>query len=91
MALPIIPHELFGADCCGCLIEIVAAVRKFRCNECDAVVPIEDVQRAVMQMESCDATCRHCGRVNEINGFSEVFAFVCSYCRAGVSIGSRLE
>jgi len=91
MALPIIPHELFGTDCCGCLVEIVADVREFRCNECGAVVPVDDVQRAVMQMESCDATCPHCGKVNEISGFSEVSAFVCRYCERGVSVASQPE
>jgi hypothetical protein len=53
MALPIIPHELFVADCCGCLNEIIGAERQFICNECGVSVPAADVQRAVMEMESC--------------------------------------
>ena len=86
MALPIIPHEEFGADCCGCLVEIVGGTTEYRCNECDAVIPSEDVQRVVMEMPSAEETCPHCGKVNHINGFSQVFAFVCRFCGEGVSV-----
>jgi hypothetical protein len=54
MALPIIPHDLFGADCCGCLNEIIGDERQFICNECGVSVLTADVQRAVMEMESCE-------------------------------------
>jgi hypothetical protein len=50
---------------------------RFFCNECEVEVSVEDIPCIVMMMESCEATCPHCGRVNEISGFSEVFAFVC--------------
>jgi predicted RNA-binding Zn-ribbon protein involved in translation (DUF1610 family) len=88
VALPIIPHADFGAaDCCGCLVEIVEeSGTKFVCNECGAVIPPEDVQRVVMTMESVEATCPHCGRVNQISGFSEVLAFTCRYCGRGVGL-----
>jgi RNase P subunit RPR2 len=59
---------------------------RFVCNKCRAIVSKEEVARIVMQMESCEATCPHCGRVNHIEGFSEVFAFVCRYCGQGVSV-----
>ena len=59
--------------------------RRFICNECGAVVPAEDVQRAVMDMESCEATCPHCGCANRIDGFSMIEAFVCRYCGRGVT------
>ena len=86
VALPIIPHELFGADCCGCLEEVVGEGREFICNECRTTVPVADVQRAVMEMESADATCPHCGRLNHIDGFSRIDAFVCRYCGRGGSV-----
>jgi hypothetical protein len=38
-----------------------------------------------MEMESREATCLHCGRVNEITGFAEAFAFLCRYCGEGVN------
>jgi hypothetical protein len=69
MALPIIPHEEFGADSCGCLVEIVGETTEYRCNECNAIIPPEEVQRVVMEMPSVDATCPHCGKVNQIDGF----------------------
>jgi Zn finger protein HypA/HybF involved in hydrogenase expression len=84
MALPIIPHEFFGVDCCGCLVEIVDVDRQFRCNECDALIPVEDVQRAVMEIESTEAICPHCGEVNHISGFASVDAFICAHCSRGV-------
>jgi hypothetical protein len=84
MALPLIPHCDLDPECCGCLDEVIDdAGSKFVCNECGAVVSKEEVARIVMQIESCDATCPHCGRVNHISGFSEVFAFVCRYCGEG--------
>jgi len=33
MALSIIPHELFEADCCGCLMKIIGNRTEYRCNE----------------------------------------------------------
>jgi Zn finger protein HypA/HybF involved in hydrogenase expression len=88
VALPILPHSDFGADCCGCLVEIVGEESEFVCNECGVVVPLPDVQRAVMEMESTEATCPHCGRVNQISGFSEIDAFVCRFCGRGVNLTS---
>jgi transposase-like protein len=86
MALPIIPHEDFGADCCGCLYIVAGDQPEYRCNECGAVIPPEDVHRVVMEMPSAKETCPHCGTVNQIEGFSEVFAFVCRHCGRGVNI-----
>ena len=70
MLRPILPHEFFGADCCGCLVEeILDDGPKFTCNECGEPVPVQDVQRVVLEMESTEATCPHCGHVNQIDGF----------------------
>ena len=49
-------------------------------------VPVEEVQRVVLQMESCEATCPHCGKLNHIDGFSEVYAFVCRHCGEAVTL-----
>jgi len=57
MALPLIPHSEIEPECCGCLCEIVEDKTYFVCNECSAVVSVEQVQRIVMQMESTEATC----------------------------------
>jgi hypothetical protein len=87
MALPIIPHESFGADCCGCLYEVIEeSGPKFVCNECGAVVSKEDVARIVMEMDSTGETCPHCGRLNRIEGFSRIYAFTCQYCGRGVGL-----
>jgi hypothetical protein len=37
-------------------------------------------------MESCEAACSHCGKVNHIGGFSKVEAFICRHCGRGVSV-----
>jgi DNA-directed RNA polymerase subunit RPC12/RpoP len=59
---------------------------KFTCNECEAIIPVQDVQRVVLEMESTEATCPHCGQASHIDGFSEVFAFVCRHCQKGVGL-----
>jgi|HubBroStandDraft_1064217.scaffolds.fasta_scaffold422169_1 predicted RNA-binding Zn-ribbon protein involved in translation (DUF1610 family) len=86
MALPIMPHELFGVDSCGSLFEIVAGTSEFVCNECGAKVPTPEAHRGVMQMESTEDTCPHCGMLNQIDGFSEVSAFICRHCGRGVGL-----
>jgi hypothetical protein len=47
---------------------------RFVCNECDAETPKEDVGPLVLEIDSCEATCRHCGPVNQFQGFSEIRA-----------------
>ena len=58
----------------------------FECNECGAVLTKEQVAPIILAMESCEATCPHCGKVNRIDGFSEVFAFRCRFCGEGVTL-----
>ena len=87
MALPLIPHSEIEPDCCGCLCEVVDEEKTyFICNECSAIVSKEEAARIVLEMESVDEVCPHCGKVNRIDGFSEVFAFICRHCGQGVSI-----
>lgn len=56
---------------------------RFVCNECSAVVSKEDSTRLVLEMESCDVPCPHCGQLNHIAGFSEVSAFRCQFAEKG--------
>ena len=49
------------------------------------MIPPEDIQRVVMEMPSVEETCPHCGKLNRIDGFSQVFAFVCRFCGEGVA------
>jgi hypothetical protein len=64
------------------------AEKEYRCNECEALIPPDDVHRAVFEMESTAATRPHCGKRNEIYGFSEVYAFVCQQCGRGTDVKS---
>lgn len=54
-------------------------------NECDTEISVEDGQEIVTMMDSCDVNCPH-GEVHHIEGFSEVFAFVCGYCAESVAL-----
>jgi hypothetical protein len=56
MPLPVILHMDFGADCCGCLAEVVGEATEYRCNEFNALVPPKDMQRVILEMESCEET-----------------------------------
>ena len=70
LPLPIIPHEEFGADCCVGLVEIIADERDFRCDECGARSH-RGSAACGMAMESAEATCPFCSKVNEISSFAE--------------------
>jgi hypothetical protein len=87
LSLPILPHCDLDPECCGYLLEVVEETgTRFVCNECGAVVPKEDVARLLLEMESCEATYPHCGKINRIEGFSELSAFRCQYCGEGVRV-----
>jgi hypothetical protein len=58
----------------------------FICNECSVEVPVEDVQRIVMGMESTEVTCPSCGKINHIDSFTAVCAFVCHCCGQGAAL-----
>ena len=40
------------------------------------------------EMPAVEETCPHCGKLNEITGFTEVYTFVCRHCGRGVSLSS---
>jgi hypothetical protein len=87
MALPLIPHSDLDPDCCGCICQVMENDGpRFICNECAAVISKEAIARLVLEMDSCEATCSHCGHVNEFQGFSEMLAFRCRFCGEGVSV-----
>jgi hypothetical protein len=54
VALPLIPHEFFGVNCCGCPVEMIGEETQFVCNECELVISVEDVHRAAMEIESTE-------------------------------------
>jgi hypothetical protein len=97
--LPIVPHQLFGADdCCGCLVVDVRGDQAvILCNEGEVVirtVPPADVERVMAELAQTDtisARCTHCGAVNTFPGCSSIEAFTCSECGEGVVVGTPLQ
>jgi hypothetical protein len=85
VALLLIPREFFGVNCCGCLVEMIGEEAQFVCSECEAVIPVE-YSPAAMEIESTEATCPHCGQVNQISCLAIVDAFVCARCGGGVGL-----
>jgi hypothetical protein len=67
--LPIIPHENFGVECCGCLVVKARDDQAdILCNECAAVirtVPLAEVEAVMFEIAQTDAICSvrcpHCG------------------------------
>ena len=80
MALPLIPHSELQPDCCGVLCEVIGEQTEFVCNECGAVLSKEEVAPAVLRMEAIELVCPHCGQMNRLSWFSEIYAFTCRYC-----------
>ncbi len=97
--LPIIPHELLGADCCGCLfVRVNNDQADIVCNECEAVVRtvrIEEIETTIKELAQTDvissARCTHCGALNTFPGMSSVLAFICSECGEGVVSETPLQ
>ena len=80
----ILPHAEFGdPECCGLFFPLLNGEHAdIICNECGKVyrsVPAADVEKTLDEMELevafCTEQCPHCGSVNVIGGFSEVFVF----------------
>jgi hypothetical protein len=87
MPLPLLPHCDLDPECCGCLFEVVEeSGLKWICNECGATLTKEQIATLILEMESSEATCPHCGKMNHIEGFSDVFAFRCRFCGEGVGL-----
>jgi hypothetical protein len=99
---PILPHQNFGdPECCGTLWPLIREdapeLANIICNECEVVVktvPVDDLQRALREMEfsldMCNPTCPHCGKENLITGFSEILAFTCRHCGKAVRLSNDL-
>lgn len=66
-SFPVIPHELMGVDCCGCIIVRVATV---------------EIMKVLLGIGSCRLTCPTCGRENTFLGFSSILMARCSNCDA---------
>jgi hypothetical protein len=83
----LLPHSDFDPDCCGYLCQVVENDRAyFVCNECSAVASKDDAARLRFEQETVEETCPHCGKLNRIEGFSEVFAFCSRFCGQGVEV-----
>jgi hypothetical protein len=98
--LPIVPHQLLGADdCCGCLVVDVRGDQAvILCNECEVViraVPAADAERIMCELAQtdtvCSARCTHCGALNTFPGFSAIEAFTCSECGEGVVVVTPVQ
>jgi hypothetical protein len=86
--LPIVPHEVAGVECCGCITaDINGETVKLVCNECRAVVGIVDlgVLTQLLGLECAKATCPYWGKANTFPGFTEMTAYTCKHCGRGVA------
>jgi hypothetical protein len=85
MSLPLLPHCDLDPECCGCLFQVVIDEEtRFKCNEWNG--PFQGSSGTPYPRNGITEAVRpHCGKMNEISGFSEVFAFRCRFCGEGVS------
>jgi hypothetical protein len=80
----LIPHSDFGADYCGCLMEVVEANEaRFICNECGLssrrrMSPVSSWRWNLARPPALTGA-----RVNQITSLSEVFAFRGQFCGQG--------
>lgn len=78
--LPIVPHEVAGVDCCGCITaEVNGDDVELRCNECGALVGTVqiDIFRGLLGLDGAKAECPHCGEINRFPGFPEMVTYTC--------------
>jgi hypothetical protein len=85
-AMPIVPHEIAGVECCGCIIaEVDGGTAELRCNECGAVVGVIQIDILRGLLECVPAKCSHCGRRN-VAGFSKMIVYACHHCGKPVDV-----
>jgi hypothetical protein len=88
--LPLLPHCDLDPECCGCLSQVViAGETHFKCNECGIVLSKEEVAPLIPEMESTEAVFPHCGKMNEISGFSELMHSGAGFAARGQKQHSR--
>jgi hypothetical protein len=86
-ALPIVPHEVAGVECCGCIIaDIEGETVKLLCNECGAAVSMVNLSilTQLFGLEFAKATLPHCDKAKTFPGFTEVDAYTCQHCGRAV-------
>ena len=89
-ALPVVPHEITGVDCCGCVFlrEAANGVLEFVCNECGAIAGSlhRELLIALLQLEAARPVCPHCGQQNVFTGFDKMIFFTCEHCGQPVKV-----
>jgi uncharacterized Zn-finger protein len=88
-ALPIVPHDLAGTDCCGCIvardkqdsIELV-------CSECNAIVGTIHPQVFVrlVKLEAARPVCPYCDQVNVFPGYTRMLLYIYQHCGRSVKV-----
>jgi hypothetical protein len=90
--MPVVPHGIGGVDCPGCIIAVVEGCDvELRCNRCGATVGVVQVNimEGLLGLDCLDATCPHCGRVNNFSGVDEGLTYSCTYCGKTIDVIDR--
>jgi hypothetical protein len=59
-SFPVIPHELLGVDCCGCIVVRAGENAELRSNQCDALVGVIAIEilKPSWEWEPCESPAR---------------------------------
>jgi hypothetical protein len=82
-----VPPRSRRRRCYGCIVaEIEGETVKLVCNECEAVVGMENLSilTQLLGLECAKAMCPYCGMANTFPGFTEMIAYTCKHCGRGV-------
>ena len=80
------------------MVRVSKGYAEIVCNECDAVIRairLAEVENALRELARTDAIsgarCPHCEVVNTFSGWKMIEAFICSGCRRGAAVDSKLQ
>jgi hypothetical protein len=85
MPLPLLPHQLFGANCPGYVTRRWVNQPEFFCNTCDARFSEDEVRQAVLKAPAEDVICPFCKKANHIEKFLTLGPFICDHCGQGLA------
>jgi hypothetical protein len=87
--MPRVLHGITGVEWSGRVVAVVEDTNvELRCDKCGAVVGVVQVgvMEGLLGLDSEEATCPYCGKMNMLPAYHETAPYVCEHCGKRVGI-----